>query len=182
MTPQFSDLPSHSFFVPFMIRLCEYLGSDLSTYDYRRKVGAVATTALSSRVNPNEILTLVSPSGNYSYVSATESGAEFIVSLEPFKEAGVYTLRSSYGIVEQYAVNVDSHEGDFARLDIDRIENMLPYEIETMSESVSAASFLTEKRVGSELWKPLLWLVALALLAEAALAGEFGKRRVENGD
>ncbi|MCH9030672.1 MAG: BatA domain-containing protein [candidate division Zixibacteria bacterium] len=182
LTPQFTDLPSHSFFVPFVIRLCEYLGSDLSNYDYRRKVGANATTALSSRVNPNEILTLISPSGDYTYVSATESGSEYIVTLGPFEETGIYTLRSLSGIVDQYAVNVDSHEGDFIGLDISRIENVVPYEIETMSEGVSAASFLTEKRVGSELWKPLLWLVALALLAEAALAGEFGKRSVENDD
>ena len=55
---------------------------------------------------------------------------------------------------------------------MDDLSTLLGVKVETTPMSPQLAGFLTEKRTGKEIWKLLLWLVAIALLLETLLAGD----------
>ena len=177
--PNYSNIVSHSFFVPLIIRLSEYAASDLSRYDYRRQVGDEATVPLPKRANPNEALTLIGPSGMREIVQAREAQGAYQIDLPPFPRAGLYALRSRGQIVERFAVNIDPAEGDLSAAEIADAEKLLGVELEAVPIPAQVAGFLSEKRTGKELWKTLLWLVALALLLETLLAGDVWRRRAQ---
>ncbi|MFQ5606586.1 MAG: BatA domain-containing protein [Candidatus Zixiibacteriota bacterium] len=177
LNPTYSTVARHSFFVPFVIRLAEYAGSDLSRYDYRRHVGDEASAPLPRRVSPNESLTLVGPSGVRQVLQARETQGAYQIDLPPLSRAGIYELKSRSGTFERLAVNVDPAEGDLRALDLDETVGLLGVDISAVPGQTQVAGFLAEKRTGKELWKTLLWLVALGLLLETALAGDlFGKK------
>lgn len=175
--PNYSNVIAHSFFVPFIIRLSEYAGSDLSRYDYRRLVGDETTIPLPKRVNPNEALTLIGPSGIREIVQAREAQGAYQIDLPQFSRAGLYELRSRGQTVKRFAVNIDPAEGDLSATDIADAEKLLGIKLDAVPVPAQVAGFLSEKRTGKELWKTLLWLVALALLVETVLAGDIGKQK-----
>lgn len=175
--PGYSALVGHSFFVPLTIRLAEYAGSDLSRYDYTRFVGETEQIPAPRRVDPEEVITLVHPNTDVSYLQQEEAQGAYRLRLPPFPYAGVYELRARSASVDQFAVNVDPAEGALVSSEPEALGSRFALDVEPLALSDDYRQLLEEKRSGRELWKVLLWLVALALALEMFIAGDLFRRR-----
>ncbi|HSH00255.1 MAG TPA: hypothetical protein VLB27_09415, partial [candidate division Zixibacteria bacterium] len=181
LRPDFTNLMSRSFFVPFVIRLSEYAASDLSRYDYNRRVGDEIITPLPRRVDPTTPLTLTAPDGSSILAQAVEKAGAYELTLPNAIHAGVHELRSRGLVVDQFAVNIHPSEGALYSATLAETGATLGLELRSVPRQQDLAGFLSEQRTGKELWKTLLWLAALLILVEMTLAGDlFGRRAVEN--
>jgi Aerotolerance regulator N-terminal/von Willebrand factor type A domain len=179
LRPDMSNFMTHSFFVPFAIRLAEYAASDLSNYDYRRFVGEAASIPLPKRASPNDVLTLLTPERQRIRIQPVARDGAYKVHMPPFKQAGIYNLRSSLRVVERFAVNVNPQEGNLQTVSSVQAQRILGVELETLPVRTEVAGFLEQKRTGKELWKVLLWLAVLALVIETVLSGDWFGRRAD---
>jgi len=170
LTPDFSDVQSHSFFVPFVIRLCEYLGSDVSRYETGRRVGERGVVRLPSGVSASNIISLLAPDSSRQFLEITFAAGEPVVTIPMFHHAGVHRLVGPGGTLETFAVNRDPAEGDFADADGPVLSAKLGVDIIETDPQIAWAGFLAEKRQGAEWWRLFLWVAVVALILESLLA------------
>ena len=180
LRPDMSNFVAHSFFVPFTIRLAEYVASNLSNYDYRRFVGESVSIPLPKRANPNDVLTLLTPDHQRFRIQPRAAEGGYRVDLPPFADAGIYNLRSGPRVVERFAVNANPAEGDLQSLSLSGVKQILGLDFESLPSRTEIAGFLEQKRTGKELWQTLLWLAVLALLVETILSGDWFSKRAES--
>lgn len=108
LNPQWTDLPTESVFVAFVMQAVEFLGGDTSTALYR-SIGDNVTLAAGAQ--------LIDPNGN----SLRELSGISERATMTLEQTGIYELRSSAGI-QSIAVNVEPRESDITTIDDATIE------------------------------------------------------------
>jgi hypothetical protein len=161
--PDVTDMSIHPFFVPFVVRSCEYLSRDFSSHTESILAGSSPTRTLRRSFNVDNEYILVMPDGRRKIFTGRHQGDLLLVDCDRLDRSGVYSILNDKTESDRFAVNVDPAEGDLYRADwkelTDRLGNgdEVPY-------TANLAGFISTKRFGRELWQYFL-LAALVLLA-----------------
>ncbi|MDF1543485.1 MAG: BatA domain-containing protein [bacterium] len=171
ISPEYSDLTSHAFFVPFVSRIAEYLASDLSTFDLDILTDDNIIRSVAVAGSIEAALEITQPdSATYRVVPMEQQGS-LVINPSPTDQAGVYHVRYLGKEIDRFAANADPLEGDLHRLAVDDMATGLG-----LSESASIeyesdiTEEVTEARFGREMWQLFLWLAALIIAVELILS------------
>lgn len=170
MGPDFSDLTSHGFFVPFVSRVIEYLASDLTSLDVRLFAGQNLTRSLPSGQAGGLEVELVAPDSGVTRLAPEDSDGALVVSTGIIDQPGIFHLLSRGREIDRFAVNIDPVECDLTAVDEDQLAKALgrdEYRLLKWDDSLVEA--LSRFRVGRELWQIFLWAVAVLLAVEMLL-------------
>ena len=171
--PKYTDLASHSFFVPFVIRTVEYLANDLSSYEINTFVGENVLRSIPGRSSRYEIVDMITPDGREFSIAGVEKQGQMIYDCRPIDIPGLYRLEGGERTVDLFPVNVVSSEGNLMAVDIDRLASSIGLEnYRTIPYSEKSETIITEARYGRELWKLFLWAGAVLLMVEMVFARE----------
>jgi len=170
ISPQYGDLVSHGFFVPFVARVSEYLASDLSSLDLRLFAGTNITRALSSEGAVMYAVDLIAPDSSVRSIPPEEENGAQVIHTRPLNRAGVYRVNHRGREVDRFAVNIDPAECDLAAAETDQFALSLGTEDYRLVENnVPVAEVISGFRIGRELWQIFLWAAVLLLIAEMLL-------------
>nr|MBN2278842.1 VWA domain-containing protein [candidate division Zixibacteria bacterium] len=171
--PRYTDIASHSFFVPFVIRTMVYLSGDVGEFEIDNFVGENVMRSISSRRTIYGTVTMVTPDGRSYEIAGTEQPGQVVYDCRPIDQPGIYQLRSGDKLVDIFPVNLTSAEGDLAAADMARFETALGIEkSRTIPYNKSSAALISEARFGRELWKIFLWAAILIMAVEMVFARE----------
>ena len=141
---QWTDLPTESVFVAFIMQSVGFLGGDTTTPLYR-STGESMNVAAGTQ--------LISPDGEPVRELSDISNRASINLATP----GIYELRSSAG-TQAVAVNSDSRESDITRIDSETLEKWQQIAIDAPADITAEATSKTNQR---SFW---MWLLPLLLL------------------
>jgi len=171
--PKYTDLASHSFFVPFVIRTVEYLANDLSSYEINTFVGENILRSIPGRSSRYEIIDMITPDGREFSITGTEKQEQMIYDCRPIDVPGLYRLEGGQRVVDMFPVNVNPSEGNLQAVDLDRFASAIGLEnYRTIPYSEKAEVTITQARYGRELWKLFLWAGAVLLMVEMVFSRE----------
>jgi hypothetical protein len=171
MSPEYTDLPGHAFFVPFISRVAEYLASDLSALDLRLYSGESITRSLSLAGALNHPVDLITPdSAEYSITPEDVQGA-LVFRVKPSDQPGIYRIAYLGREIDRFAVNLHPSEGNLSTVDVEQFaaavgaDELRPLKVdETLQTAIAGFRF------GRELWQLFLWLAVLLVVVEMLLA------------
>ncbi|MCP4684105.1 MAG: VWA domain-containing protein [bacterium] len=170
VSPQYADLVSHGFFVPFVARVSEYLASDLSSLDLRLLTGTNITRALSSEGAVMYAVDLVAPDSSVRRIPPEEENGAQVIHTGPLGSPGVYLVSHQGREVDRFAVNLDPAECDLTTTETDQFALSLGREDYRQVETdAPIAEIISGFRIGRELWQIFLWAAVLLLIAEMLL-------------
>jgi hypothetical protein len=173
--PRYTDIASHSFFVPLVIRTIEYLSNDLSAYEADNFVGENLIRTVGGNETETESIRLVAPDDRNYQIVGTEQTGQMIYNCRPIDLPGIYRLYNGDKLVDQFPVNVPADEGDLSVVDAKRLMTSLGAgEFRTIPYDSNPERIVTEARFGRELWKVILWAAAVLMLVEMIFAREKG--------
>jgi hypothetical protein len=173
IAPDISDISLHPFFVPFVVRSCEYLSSNFSSHAEDILAGSSPTRSLRKSFNVKNEYVLVMPDGQRRMLAGQLSDDIRAVECGRLDRSGLYTIMNGMVESDRFAVNIDPSEGDLYRTDwgqlLARFANAekIPY-------AADLAGFITEKRFGRELWHFFLIAALLLLALEMFIARDRG--------
>ncbi len=162
------DIPAHSFFVPFLVRSIEYLGSREAGGGFAGIIGELSSWNIKGDITGG--LKLISPANTVEDLlpAGTKSGA--LVSFTEYGPPGIYTLKSGEDTLSLMAFNVDRAESSAETITPEEIAELLNIDVRTIAPGSDMKTSIKEARFGRELWKEFL-LVALILLIIESLLG-----------
>jgi Aerotolerance regulator N-terminal/von Willebrand factor type A domain len=168
LSPEFTDITSQAFFVPFISRIAEYLASHLSSYDVDLLTTRPVVRPIQLGAGSLAPVIVVAPDSARYSTPPEESGAGSIVlKPRPTNQPGVYHSFYDGREIDRFAVNVPMSEGDYHSADPEQFAAAIGAEKYTVvTPSVEAASIITEGRFGRELWSLFLWTAAILMIAE----------------
>lgn len=176
MSPEYSDLTSHGFFVPFVSRMVEYLAADLTSLETRLYAGQPVTRALPPRESTSQPVEMISPDSGSVRVVPEDDNGSLVVRVGVTNRAGIYRLVSGGREIDRWALNVDPAECDLAAVDDDQLAVSLgAADYRPLPFDGQLAETISDFRVGRELWQLFLWAAVVLLAAEALL----GRRSAE---
>ena len=171
MSPEYSDLVSLGFFVPFTSRLAEYLASDLSSLDLRLFAGENITRPLMLSQSLNYPVDMLTPDSTIISLAPEEDNGSLVIRTGPLGKAGIYRVSHMGREVDRFAVNVRPTECDLTSADPDQFALSLGVDkFRELGVEDSLSEVIAGFRVGRELWQTFLW-IALLLLAVEMLLG-----------
>lgn len=142
-----TDLPTESVFVAFVIKSIDYLGGDTTATAYRSTGEAITVAAGAQLLDPKG-----EPMRDLSDISSRTT-----IRLD---KAGIYQMRYSTG-TQSIAVNSDARESDIKTIDSETLNKWQQMAVSTPVET-SAAQTQHKNHKGFWLWLlPLLLLLAL---------------------
>jgi uncharacterized membrane protein len=158
-----NDLPLTPMFLPFVRQMLEYLDGRVTATSYT--VGQVFAVAPDT---DGSLPTIESPAGGRIEDAPKNPSGELAVNAA---EIGFYRLRYRDRI-EHIAVNLDTKESDFAKLDIDEFKASILPAPGDRAAGADQIKRLTAAEIESQqrLWLPLLILALALFLSEAILA------------
>ena len=162
--PSATNLPVSAFMVP----LLEWL---ISTSP--RGSGARALEAGASLPLPAAATAVKTPDGVRHPVDASQEFRET-------RAAGIYRVLAGDSVVDLVAVNPPVRESLLEPADMAAVALALGVDLRVLSDSTAWAQAVFTSRRGEELWRPLL-VVALLLLIAESLAAASGARRASPG-
>lgn len=171
MSPEYTDLPGHAFFVPMMSRIAEYLAANLSSLDTRLFTGGAITRALPTGEALTFSLNLITPDSMEYNLPPEESQGSLVVHARPVEQPGIYELRYLGREVDRFAANVKPEENDLSFADPDQFaaaigaKDMKELPIDQPLNTVIAGF-----RFGRELWHIFVWIAIVLMAAEMLLA------------
>lgn len=169
--PAYTDLASHSFFVPMVIRTMEYLAGDPSQSGRSFTVGSSVQRTLSGRTLADNQVIMFTPDERSYVLTGVEQSGQVLFDCQPIDRPGIYQLKANDRVLDIFAVNVSADESDLAAVDADRLESILGLEnLKVLPYDKPAGPVITESRYGRELWKVVLWAVVVLLAVEMLLA------------
>lgn len=171
ISPEYTDLPGHAFFVPMISRIAEYLAANLSSLDTRLYTGDAITRSLPTRDAVEYSLNLITPDSAEYILPPEESQGSLVVNARPVELPGIYSLKYLGREMDRFAVNLPPKEGDLAQADPDQFAASLgakEYKELPLGEPIGTA--LANFRFGRELWHLFAWLAAILLAIEMLLA------------
>ncbi len=179
--PKYTDLASHSFFVPFVIRTVEYLANDLSSYEFNTFVGENVLRSIPGRTARFEIIDMITPDGREFSITGTETQGQMVYDCRPIDVPGLYRLEGGERVVDVFPVNVNPSEGILQAVDIPRFASAIGLEnYRTIPYSEKAEVIITQARYGRELWKLFLWAGAVLMMVEMVFSRE--KADIDTGE
>ena len=150
LNPAWTDLPTESVFVAFIMQSIEFLGGNTTTALYK-STGETISVAAGTQ--------LISPTGEpLRELSDISTRASMVVD-----EPGIYQLRNSAG-TQSVAVNFDSRESDITPMDNDMLEKWRQVATNAPIDNITASSAGTRKQ---GFWKWLLPLLLILLMFES---------------
>ncbi len=165
ISPEISDISMHPFFVPFMVRSCEYLSADFSGDRDNYFAGDAPRRTLRRAFNIRDEFEMIMPDGTSRLLKGGGAGGNDLKLVEcgPLNQTGIYSIRNGGTESDRVAVNIDPAEGDLYRIDLDEFKNRFSNGV-IISGEANMAGFISEKRYGRELWQYFL-VAAIFLLA-----------------
>ena len=171
MSPEFTDLTSHAFFVPFVSRIAEYLSSDLSTFDLVLRTDENIVRAISVNGSIDAALDVIKPDSSSYQVVPTERNGSLVVNPKPTDQAGIYSVRYLGREIDLFAVNTDPDEGNLERVTADDLAAAVgANEFREIEYDGEIAEIVTEARYGREMWQLFLWLATIVIAIELILS------------
>jgi len=171
--PKYTDLASHSFFVPFIIRTIEYLANDISTYEANNFVGENILRTIPGKSSRYEIVDMITPDGRNYSIAGIEKSGQMIYDCRPIDVPGLYRLEGNGRIVDIFPVNVAVSEGNPETAAVDRFASAIRLEnYRTIPYSEKSNEIITQARYGRELWKLFLWAGAVLMMVEMVFSRE----------
>lgn len=170
ISPEYSDLVGHGFFVPFVSRVAEYLSSNLSSFDIRLYTDETVTRTLSIGAAATSAFDLVTPDSSSWSIQPEESGGSLVVHPEPTDQPGSYSIQYRGREIDRFAVNVNPKEGDLTAADPDQFAVAVGApQARVIASGTTVAAAVAGFRVGRELWPVFAWLAVLLMAAEMIL-------------
>lgn len=193
--PDYSDLVTHSFFVPFISRVAEYLASDLSALETRLTVGEAVTRTVNLSGEQNYPVELIAPDSTRYAIQPEEAEgdkvgnaqnvgrAQLVIRTQPLDQPGIYRIVYLGRELDRFAINLDPNEGNLVAADIDQMKTALGVdELRALPEDEAVGDLLAGFRFGRELWQMFAWAAALLLIVEMILARGSKTDEPEPGD
>lgn len=171
--PDISDISMHPFFVPFMVRSCEYLSADFSGDREIYYAGDSPRRTLRRAFSIRDEFELIMPDGLSRILKGTSGNDLKTIECGLLKQSGIYSIRNGTTESDRVAVNVDPAEGDLYRIDLDEFKNRFARGIIVSGED-NLAGFISEKRFGRELWQYFLAAAIFLLALEMLVARDRG--------
>ena len=173
ISPRYTDLASHSFFVPFIIRTVEYLADDISEYEMKNMVGENIFRVVTGRLTKYGSVQMITPDGRVFDTPGTEQMGQVVYECRPVDMPGIYQLRNNNRLVDLFPVNLSPSEGNLAAVDFDRFKAALGIDnYKVIPYNKAAAAIISEARFGRELWKIFLWAAVIIMAVEMLLSRE----------
>ena len=173
LTPDYSDIASHSFFVPMIIRISEYLAGDKSAFELRNFVGDKITRSHPGRDVGYNPVQMIAPDNRTFTIAGTENSGQVVFDCRPVDVPGIYQLKTETKLIDLFAVNTPPVEGDLAAADTEQLKSILGLnKTGEIPYNALASSIISETRFGRELWKIFLWAVVVLLAVEMLLSRE----------
>ena len=167
MLPEYSDIASHSFFVPLVSRIAEYLASDLSSYDLNLQPGNRITRSLSLKGAINTPVDMLTPDSLIYKISPHESKGALLLNAQPVNLPGVYHVNYLGREIDRFALNTAKDESDLNYVDKEQFATALNIDsYDNIPFENDIATILSELRYGKELWQIFLWLVVILVIVE----------------
>jgi hypothetical protein len=172
------DLVMHPFFVPFIHRSVEYLGSDLSRLDEDILVDTKVTREIPADL-ASQGIELVDPSMKRIALQpsfAAGGGDQLMVRIEDTSLPGIYTIlshpsTSEEGVVDRFAVNIDTQDSNPERMERSDVEKKLEgLSVLYLSPQDDLEKSILQSRYGKELWKTFLGMALGLLILEMYLS------------
>jgi hypothetical protein len=174
-----SNLPMRPFYLPLMQRLCVYLAS--TVFPPRNLDTGKALAAFLPASDAGKTATLTLPSGSVVELPVMKKGERGVVEYSRTERPGLYTLQPPGAPPLHYVVNADRRESDLAKLSETEISALAKAHGAALVRSAAKYKQLENKRrFGTELWKPLLWLLLALIAAEMLLEQRFSGVRRKN--
>lgn len=171
MAPPYTDLVSHSFFVPFVSRIVEYLASDLSSLELQLYAGDNVTRSLSTFASLRVPVALTTPNGSILRLPPEEDQGTLVYKVSPVTQTGIYSAGQNGREIDRFAVNLVREESDLSLIDNEQLATSLGMpDFREIELSDNPATIIAELRVGKELWQIFLWGVVILLIAESLLS------------
>lgn len=171
VSPVYTDLTAHAFFVPFMARISEYLASRLSSYDLDLHTGDNILRSVSLKGSLERAIELQLPDSGFLYIPPVEGTGSVSYTVPSADWPGIYRAYFERKEIDRFAVNIDPNECDLSSSSSDQIAKAIgasDYHVLETKQPLQAA--IAELRFGKELWQLFLWIAAALILAELLLS------------
>jgi len=171
ISPIYSDITGHAFFVPFVSRIAEYLAADLSSYDLRLFAGDNISRPVPIDETFKTSLEMITPDSGVYLMSPQEENNSRILQVQPTDQPGLYSIQYNKREIDRFAVNIDPDECQLDEVTVEDFavavgaENYL-----FLSKNCNLTATIAELRFGKELWQLFLWAVAVLILVEMLLS------------
>lgn len=173
ISPEISDISLHPFFVPFLVRSCEYLSSDFSSHADQIWAGSAPTRTLRKSFNIKNEFTMVMPDGQRRILAGEMNTDTRSVECGRLDRSGIYRIMNGMTESDRFAVNIEPDEGDLYRSDWEQLTGRFP-NAERLPYGTDLAGFIIEKRFGRELWHYFLMAAVILLALEMFIARDRG--------
>jgi len=171
ISPVYTDLTAHAFFVPFVARMTEYLASRLSEYDVKIYTGSNIVRSLAVKGSLDQAIEVSLPDSQVLKVPPMEGTGAVTYSPAPIELPGIYRAFFDKQEIDRFAVNIDPKECDLASSSFDQIAKAIgAKEYHVLQTGKPLQATIAELRFGKELWQIFLWIAALLILIELLLS------------
>lgn len=160
------ELPAHPFFIPFLVRSIEYLGSRNADLGF---AGVIGKPFRWNVKGSSGVYSLVAPDQTAEKLKSTGASTQVFVSGAVYKEPGIYMLESDGDIISLLAFNVDPAESHNDRVETDDIDEILGVSTRELDSYGDIGTSIKEARFGRELWKEFLFIALILLIIESLL-------------
>ena len=170
---RWSDFPLKGLFVPLLCRCVSYA---VQNYSPANSLLCGDELSLRMRTLPDALFRIDAAGKNEIIAKPLRRGDHSVLQISQTQYPGIYTIRNGSAIVQKIAVNVDPLESFLLPADDNKIQHLFDLfgvsrsRIRTVTLPQDIQSAVTEMRLGSELWKPLLIAALIVLLIETFLA------------
>ncbi|MCK5124766.1 MAG: BatA domain-containing protein [candidate division Zixibacteria bacterium] len=168
INPEISDISMHPFFVPFLVRTCEFLSSGFSATSENIYTGQSPRREIRKSFSVTNEFELSLPDGSRRIVNAESIGNIRSVECGSLNQSGIYHIMNGSTESDCFAVNIPVEESDIYRTDWDNLENRLS--ARQLPHSADLAGFVSEQRFGRELWHYFIFAALLLMVIEMVLA------------
>ncbi|MEE9555202.1 MAG: BatA and WFA domain-containing protein [candidate division Zixibacteria bacterium] len=160
------DLPTHSFFLPLLVRSVEYLGSRDSGEDFDGIIGEPFAWKINGI---KEELKLISPSDKATDINPAlgDGGAMIRFTIDDIP--GIYRLASDSSTISLIPFNVDPVESSDESISSDKIGELLGVTVNEIEPGADLVTSIKNARFGRELWKEFLIFALILLIIESIL-------------
>jgi hypothetical protein len=168
--PEYSDMVSQGFFVPFVSRIVEYLSSNLSSFETRLFTGENVTRAVAPGTAITTSLDMIAPDSSSWGIVPEENGGSMVVHPIPTKLPGSYSLTYRGREIDRFALNVNPKECDLTTVDREQLSTAVGApDAKVIPTSGTVSSAVAGFRIGRELWPIFAWLAVILLAIEMVL-------------
>jgi hypothetical protein len=170
-----SDLAVSGFFAPFLHRTIRYV----STGSFGTNDVVVGRRVARPVRDPNARDAVVQPpDGPVQTVWAQQRGDRSYWMIEEVEVAGVWDLYSRERVVDRFAAQIRSEEGDLASVEDESIVRLFPgADVVFVAPNQDLAAIVAQHRCGLELWRYFLFASLICVATELILmAGETRER------